>query len=75
MNLNNPSNLVILISSKIFGATEFVCEPRPYAGKVYGEAESALRSAKILLDAGDIEGACNRAYYAMYDAAHAALRR
>lgn len=27
----------------------------------------------VLFDAGEIEGACNRAYYAMYDAAHAAL--
>jgi len=27
-----------------------------------------------LLDAGDTEGACSRAYYAMFDAAHAALR-
>jgi len=26
-----------------------------------------------LLDAGDLDGACNRAYYAMFDAARAAL--
>ena len=27
----------------------------------------------MLLDAGDADGACNRAYYAMFDAARAAL--
>lgn len=37
------------------------------------KAERALQSARILIDAGEIDGACNRAYYAMYDAAHAAL--
>lgn len=38
------------------------------------KADQALLSARQLLDAGDVDGACNRAYYAMYDAAHAALR-
>jgi uncharacterized protein (UPF0332 family) len=33
----------------------------------------AIESAQLLLDAGDIDGACNRAYYAMLDAAKAAL--
>ncbi|HRJ53794.1 MAG TPA: HEPN domain-containing protein [Candidatus Thiothrix moscowensis] len=37
------------------------------------KAERALSSANLLLTSGDVEGACNRAYYAMYDAAHAAL--
>jgi uncharacterized protein (UPF0332 family) len=37
------------------------------------KAERALRAARLLIEAGEIEGACNRAYYAMYDAAHAAL--
>jgi uncharacterized protein (UPF0332 family) len=37
------------------------------------KAVQAATSAKILLDAGDIDGACNRAYYAMFDAARAAL--
>ena len=37
------------------------------------KATRAADSAKLLLDAGDLEGACNRAYYAMFDAAHAAL--
>lgn len=33
----------------------------------------AIKSSKLLLDAGDLDGACNRAYYAMFDAARAAL--
>ena len=37
------------------------------------KAVRALASAKLLLSDKDIEGACNRAYYAMFDAAHAAL--
>lgn len=37
------------------------------------KAERALQSAKILLAEGDADGACNRAYYAMFDAARAAL--
>jgi uncharacterized protein (UPF0332 family) len=37
------------------------------------KAENALTSAKLLSDAGDIDGACNRAYYAMFDAAKAVL--
>jgi uncharacterized protein (UPF0332 family) len=35
--------------------------------------EKALASARILFDAGDGDGATNRAYYAMFDAAVAAL--
>ena len=37
------------------------------------KAERALSEAVLLLQAGKTEGACNRAYYAMHDAAHAAL--
>ncbi len=37
------------------------------------KAERALASARVLLQDGDPEGACNRAYYAMFDAARAAL--
>lgn len=37
------------------------------------KAERACSSARALLDLGDIDGACNRAYYAMFDAARAAL--
>ncbi|AWN55468.1 DNA-binding protein [Methylobacterium sp. 17Sr1-1] len=37
------------------------------------KAEQAARSARMLLIAGDLDGACNRAYYAMFDAAQAAL--
>ena len=37
------------------------------------KAELAVASAKVLLEIGDADGACNRAYYAMFDAARAAL--
>jgi uncharacterized protein (UPF0332 family) len=37
------------------------------------KAARALDEAKLLLAANKTEGASNRAYYAMYDAAHAAL--
>ena len=38
-----------------------------------GKAERALEEARLLLAAKRTEGACSRAYYAMFDAAHAAL--
>lgn len=38
-----------------------------------GRARRALGSARLLLDAGDLEGTCNRAYYCMFEAARAAL--
>lgn len=37
------------------------------------KADTACASAQMLLDAGDVDGATNRAYYAMFDAARAAL--
>lgn len=37
------------------------------------KAETATASANALLALGDVDGACNRAYYAMFDAARAAL--
>jgi uncharacterized protein (UPF0332 family) len=37
------------------------------------KALKALASASLLLNAGDTDGATNRAYYAMFDAALAAL--
>ncbi len=37
------------------------------------KASRAAASAQLLLDAGDVDGACNRAYYAMFDAARASL--
>ncbi|MBB5202604.1 HEPN domain-containing protein [Glaciimonas immobilis] len=37
------------------------------------KAGRALESAQLLRNAGDIDGACNRAYYAIFDAAKAAL--
>jgi uncharacterized protein (UPF0332 family) len=47
---------------------------RSLTPQVYLEkAERALSAARILLNADNAEGACNRAYYAMFDAAYAAL--
>ena len=37
------------------------------------KARRALESARLLLASDDCDGACNRAYYAMFDAARAAL--
>ncbi len=37
------------------------------------KAKRAANSAALLLREDDIDGACNRAYYAMFDAARAAL--
>ncbi|WP_295439099.1 HEPN domain-containing protein [uncultured Thiodictyon sp.] len=37
------------------------------------KARRALASARLLLADGDLDGACNRAYYAMFDAAQAAV--
>ena len=44
-----------------------------HATELMQKAARALASARLLLDAGDTHGACNRAYYAMFDAARAAL--
>jgi len=41
--------------------------------ELWNKAHQAARSAQLLLNAGDTSGACNRAYYAMFDAARAAL--
>ena len=43
------------------------------AQDLMAKAIQAAASAKVLLDTGDSDGACNRAYYAMFDAARAAL--
>lgn len=43
------------------------------ANELIHKANRALMSAKVLLETGDCDGACNRAYYAMFDAARAAL--
>jgi uncharacterized protein (UPF0332 family) len=43
------------------------------AAELMAKAERATSSARLLLEAGDADGACNRAYYAMFDAARAAL--
>ena len=41
--------------------------------ELMAKADRACLSARTLLDAGDVDGACNRAYYAMFDAARAVL--
>ena len=43
------------------------------AAAYLAKAERCLASARALLGLADSEGAVNRAYYAMFDAAHAAL--
>jgi uncharacterized protein (UPF0332 family) len=43
------------------------------AEDLMAKAVQAVASAKLLLDTGDADGACNRAYYALFDAARAAL--
>lgn len=43
------------------------------ADDLMAKAVQAAASARVLLDTGDADGACNRAYYAMFDAARAAL--
>lgn len=43
------------------------------AAQHLAKARRALASASLLLRDGDNDGACNRAYYAMFDAAIAAL--
>ncbi|MHB8454010.1 MAG: HEPN domain-containing protein [Acidiferrobacterales bacterium] len=43
------------------------------AEDLMAKSRQAVASAKILLNTGDVDGACNRAYYAMFDSARAAL--
>lgn len=43
------------------------------AEDLMAKAVQAAASARVLLETGDADGACNRAYYAMFDAARAAL--
>ncbi|MGN6083599.1 HEPN domain-containing protein [Trinickia sp.] len=46
----------------------------PFAPEaLMSKAATACRSARALLDLGDMDGAVNRAYYGMFDAARAAL--
>lgn len=47
--------------------------PREAAKEWIFKAQRACDSAATLLATGDVDGACNRAYYAMFDAARAAL--
>ena len=43
------------------------------ANELFEKAATALNSSQLLFGSGDFDGACNRAYYAMFDAARAAL--
>jgi uncharacterized protein (UPF0332 family) len=42
-------------------------------GSLLAKAAHACASARLLLQSDDLDGACNRAYYAMFHAARAAL--
>jgi len=41
--------------------------------ELFNKANVAIKSSELLLSSGDLDGACNRAYYAMFDAARASL--
>jgi uncharacterized protein (UPF0332 family) len=43
------------------------------ADALLAKAVQAARSTRTLLEQGDTDGACNRAYFAMFDAARAVL--
>ena len=43
------------------------------AKELFEKAATSLNSSQLLFSSGDYDGACNRAYYAMFDAARAAL--
>jgi len=43
------------------------------AKELFTKAQTAATSARILLNDWDVDGSCNRAYYAMFDAARPAL--
>ncbi len=47
--------------------------PPPSAETILNKARRALDAARLLMADADTEGTCNRAYYAMFYAAHAAL--
>lgn len=48
-------------------------KPQLTPDALMAKADTACSSARVLLDLGDLDGAANRAYYAMFDAARAAL--
>jgi uncharacterized protein (UPF0332 family) len=47
--------------------------PGEHARALWAKAQAAAQSAQVLLDRGDTDGAVNRAYYAVFGAARAAL--
>jgi uncharacterized protein (UPF0332 family) len=46
---------------------------RTQVAELLRKADRACQSAALLLAEGDLDGACNRAYYAMFDAARAVM--
>ena len=48
-------------------------KPQRSAASLMAKAAQAVASARVLLETNDADGAANRAYYAMFDAAQAAL--
>lgn len=49
--------------------------PSRSPASLMAKATQAVASAQVLMELGDVDGASNRAYYAMFDAAQAALLR
>ena len=47
--------------------------PGEHARSLWAKAQAASQSAQVLLDRGDTDGGVNRAYYAVFGAARAAL--
>lgn len=47
--------------------------PQRSAASLMAKAAQAVASARVLLETNDADGAANRAYYAVFDAAQAAL--
>jgi uncharacterized protein (UPF0332 family) len=47
--------------------------PGEHTRSLWTKAQAAAQSAKLLLESGDSDGAVNRAYYAVFGAARAAL--
>ena len=45
----------------------------PFVRNLVRKSHRALRSARIILDDGDFDGAANRAYYGMFNIARAVL--
>ena len=49
--------------------------PGERAARLWAKAQVASQSARLLIESGDADGAVNRAYYAVFGAARAALAK